>query len=78
MFDHNVQKQNKKNPLSKENKLGTAWLSNRTYTIDTTCRVHSGQTQKPTSHPVVSALKICIGSKRLRNEVRNKALLEIQ
>ena len=31
-----------------------------------------------TSHPVVSALKICISSKRLRSEVRKKALLEIQ
>ena len=27
------------------------------------------------SHPVVSALKICISSKRLRSEVRKKALL---
>ena len=36
------------------------------------------KTQKPTSHPAVSALKICISSKRLRSEVRKKALLEIQ
>ena len=40
--------------------------------------VHSGQTQKPTSHPAVSALKICISSKRLRSEALKKALLEIQ
>ena len=40
--------------------------------------VHSGQTQKPTSHLVVSALKICISSKRLRSEVCKKALLEIR
>ena len=33
---------------------------------------------KPTSHRVVSALKICNVSKRLRSEVRKKALLEIQ
>ena len=33
---------------------------------------------KTTSHPVVSALIICISSKRLRSEVRKKALLEIQ
>ena len=39
---------------------------------------HSGQTQKPTSHPVANALKICISLKRLRSEVRKKALLEIQ
>ena len=39
---------------------------------------HRGQTQKPTSHPAVSALKICISSKHLRSEVRKKALLEIQ
>ena len=39
---------------------------------------HHGQTQKPTSHPVVSTLKICISSKRLRSEARKKALLEIQ
>ena len=41
-------------------------------------RLHSGQTQKPTSHPVVSALKICISSKRLQSQVRKKTLLEIQ
>ena len=34
--------------------------------------IHSGQTQKTTSHPVASALKICISSKRLRSEVRQK------
>ena len=33
--------------------------------------IHSGQTQKPTSHPVV-----CISSKPLRSEVRKKALLD--
>ena len=43
-----------------------------------TSGLQSGQTQKPTSHPVVSALKICISPKRLRSEVRKKALLEIQ
>ena len=37
-----------------------------------------GQTQKPTSHPVASALKICISSKRLQSDVGKKALLEIQ
>ena len=40
--------------------------------------LHSGQTKKPTSHPGVSALKICISSKRLRSEVGKKALVEIQ
>ena len=35
--------------------------------------LHSVQMQKPTSHPVVSALKICISSKRLRSEVRKKS-----
>ena len=40
--------------------------------------LHRGQTQKPTSHPAVSALKICISSKRLQDEARKKALLEIQ
>ena len=34
--------------------------------------------ENPTSHPAVCALKICISSKRLRSEVRKKALLEIQ
>ena len=32
-----------------------------------TIRVHSGQTKKPTSHPVASALKICIRSKPERS-----------
>ena len=40
--------------------------------------LHSGQTQKHTSHPVACALKICICSKRLRSEDRKKALLETQ
>ena len=40
--------------------------------------IHRDQTQKPTSHPAVSPLKICISSKRLRSEARKKALLEIQ
>ena len=31
-----------------------------------------------TSHPVVSASKICISSKRLQSEVRKKALLKIE
>ena len=35
--------------------------------------LHSGQMQKPTSHSVVSVLKICISSKRLRSEVRKKS-----
>ena len=43
----------------------------------TTC-FHCGETQKPTSHPVASALKICISSKRLQSEVRKKTLLEIK
>ena len=41
-------------------------------------RAFTAKTQKPTSHPVFSALKICISSKRLRSEVRKKALLETQ
>ena len=40
--------------------------------------LHSSQTQKPTSHPVVSVLKICVSSKRLRSEVRKKSMLETQ
>ena len=54
---------------------------NRCVTTQITAVSHRGQTQKPTSHPAVSdvsALKICISSKRLRSKVRKKALLEIQ
>ena len=49
-----------------------------TWNLAGRANLHSGQTQKSTSHPVVSALKICINSKSLRSEVRKKALLEIQ
>ena len=38
------------------------------HTLTGTFYLHRGQTQKPTSHPAVSALKICISSKRLRSE----------
>ena len=38
--------------------------------------LQSGQTLKPTSHPVVSVLKVYISLKRLRSEVLKEALLE--
>ena len=38
---------------------------------------HSGQKENAASHPVATPLKIYISSKRLRSEVRKKALLEI-
>ena len=44
----------------------------------TTQGFHSGQTQKPQSHPVASALKICISLKGWHSEVNKKAPLEIQ
>ena len=39
-----------------------------------TQHLHNSQTQKPLSHPVVSALKICISPKRLQSEVPIKKL----
>ena len=34
-------------------------MSGRAYNRNFAVPFHSGQTQKPTSHPLVSALKIC-------------------
>ena len=39
---------------------------------------HPVTRDQATSHPVASALKICISSNRLRSEVHKKAFIEIQ
>ena len=53
------------------------WSSTGSRSLDSSVHIDSGQTRKPTSHPVASALKMCISSNRLRIEVRKKASLEI-
>ena len=64
------------------NSLNQSELEVRTRTRrqarESACELHWGQTHKATSHPVASALKICISSKLLQSEVRKKSLLEIQ
>ena len=66
-------------PKRQESSILTVRVANHGAGFASSCprALHSGQTQKPTSHPVVTALKTYISSKRFA-EVRKEALLEIQ